>query len=537
MRLSFRTSRLSTKQGIRERLRRLFARNRNGTSLMTHLNELFLAEGKLELDSDSEKNFIWKTVLRTGQWNLTPEGTGSDKPLRVVRDGISDPANNIVSLSELVQAFQDEAFEHVTVPLAQNMFEGDHADIARNNTGFIRDLKIVEEDGVSKLKAAFDFTEPDIKERVERGTIPNTSVGILYDFVRKSDAKKFPVALAHVALTHRPWIDKMEPFGVAASDGETTEVLSFEPVATEGQKLEWKDGDSFKNIMSKIESAIHGDSFKLNENFEVVDVAPGLVKIWNKAAGIEWVAGYTINNDGVAQLPPVYEWDWEATKEESAPVETAAEETEAPEAQVEASTEGETTEETEAPAAPSLDPVNNLQDASLLREQEFAQGDNSENNGGLKMSDRTQVNGLNLSDLPENVRVVVEALAEDNQKLRAKTREEEVEGKVKEWGELGLSALPGFLKTARQIMLSDDGNVAALMLSDDGKKEKVTATEIVERLVDSLPKTEEGKVELSAQLDLGNGDHEKPAEDNVVAFEDRLAEARSALGKPAAEAN
>ena len=498
--------------------------------MTTHMKELFLAEGKLELDTD-DRDFIWKTVLRTGQWNLSPKGSGSEQPLRVVRDGASDPTNNIVSLSELVAAFQDEAFEYVTVPLAQNTFEGDHADIARNNTGFIRDLKIVDEDGVSKLKAAFDFTEPDIKERVERGTIPNTSVGILYDFIRKSDAKKFPVALAHVALTHRPWIDKMEPFGVAASDA-VEQVLSFEPAATEGEKATWKDGDSFKNIIAKIDSAIHADPIKLSDNFEVVDVQPGLVKIFNKAAGIEWVASYTIDSDGVAKLPPYQEWSWLVTKEPTVE-EPEPEQPETPEAGSEELKAGEGEEEqVEAPAALSLDPENNLQDASLLREQGFAQGDNS-NNGGLSMSDKT-INGLNLSDLPENVRVVVEALADDNRELRLSTNESKVEAQIKEWNDAGLGVLPGFLKTARQIMLSDDGHVAALLLSDDGKeeKEKVTATDIVTRLIDSLPKTEEGKIELSAQLDLGNGEHERPAEDNVVPFEDRLKEARQALGKP-----
>jgi hypothetical protein len=499
---------------------------------MTHLNELFLATGELELDSD-EKDYIWKTVLRTGQWNLSPKGSGTDKPLRVVRDGVSDPANNIVSLSELVNAFNDQAFEHVTVPLAQNMFEGDHADIARNNTGFIRDLKIVDEDGVSKLKAAFDFTEPDVKARVERGTIPNTSVGILYDFERKSDAKKFPVALAHVALTHRPWIDKMEPFGVAASDDEVSQVLSFEPTATEQEKATWQDGNSFRNIIAKIDAAIHSDPHKLSESFEVVDVQPGLVKIFNKAAGIEWVAGYTIDDDGVAKLPPTQEWSWLVTKEPDTPEPVAETETETVEASAQPEPEAEEGNEIEeeAPAAPSLDPQNNLQDASLLREQGFAQGDNS-NNGGLNMSDKT-INGLELSDLPENVRVVVESLADENRTLRLSTREGDVDKQIKEWQKAGLDVLPGFLATARRIMLSDDGNVAALLLSDDGTdKEKVTATDIVTRLVNSLPKTEEGRIELSAQLDLGNGDHTRPDEDNVVPFEDRLKEARQALGKP-----
>lgn len=481
------------------------------------MDELFFSEGKLDLAR--EDNYIWKTVLRTGEWALTPKGASvTRKPLKVVRDGQSDPSNNLISLSEIVEAFNDEAFEHVTVPLAQNIADGDHADIARNNTGFIRSLKIVDEDGMSKLKAAFDFTEPDVKERVERGTIPNTSVGILYDFVRKSDAKKFPVALAHVALTHRPWIDKMEPFGIAASDDDT-EVASFEPVFTEEdiKELAWDDGEGFNHIKNKIEDALRRDGSNLDENFEVEDVSIGKVKIFNKAAGIEWVTTYTVD-DGVAKLPPINEWKLTTTRTVEAQVET-------PEID-----EGVVEVTEEAPAA--LDP-NDLQDASLLRESRFAQGSNS-NKRGLEMSDA--LNSLNLSDLDDEVRAAVEALQERNRKLERETREARVEERVKEMGdELGLSAAPGFLKEVRRVMLSDDGNVAALLLSDDGKEEtKATATDIVERLVNALPKTEEGKIQLSAQVDLGSGEelHTKVNTDEQPALEERLREAREALGKP-----
>lgn len=489
---------------------------------MTHLNELFLSEGKLELDSDD--NYIWKTVLRTGEWKVTPRGGSADKPLVVVRDGVSDTANNIISLSEVLAAFNDGAFEHVTVPLAQNIEEGDHADIAKNNTGFVRKLKIVDEDGVSKLKAAFDFTEPDIKARVERGTIPNTSVGILYDFVRKSDAKKFPVALAHVALTHRPWIDKMEPFGVAASDDDIQTVGSFEPSVSEQEKLEWQGSDSFKTILTKLDNVIHG-TFELDDNFKVVDVAPGMVKIANEAAGIEWLAPFTMDGE-IPKLPPYYEWSWDVYTK---PVveEVVVEE------------EGDVVPELEAPAA-HLNPEN-LQDASLLREERFAQNNNHK---GVNMS-TDALNGLNLSELSDEARAAVEALVNKNTELETEnrdlsrtSRQAQVENKVKELGELGLSEWPGFLKTVRQILLSDDGATAALLLSDDGKtEEKVTATEIVEKLIAAMPKSEEGKLELSGQASLGNGDHTPPAEDNVIPFEDRYKEARQALGKPVEATN
>jgi hypothetical protein len=71
-------------------------------------------------------------------------------------------------------------------------------------------------------------------------------------------------------------------------------------------------------------------------------------------------------------------------------------------------------------------------------------------------------------------------------------------------------------------------------LADDENRseEKVTATDIVTKLVEALPRTEEGKVELAAQVDLGAGDQTGPAADDTTPFDERLKEARQALGKP-----
>lgn len=481
------------------------------------MDELFLSEDELSVSEDED--YIWKTVLRTGQWALTPGMSGTQrKPLIVVRDGKSDTGNNVISLAEIEEAFNDGAFEHVTVPLATNVNDGDHADIARNNTGFVRKLKIVEEDGVAKLKAAFDFTEPDIKERVMRGTIPNTSAGILYDFVRKSDAKKFPVAMGHVALTHRPWIDEMEPFGIAASDDGNAQIASFEQVP-EADSV-WEDQQGLEFIKTKINKTLHLE-LDLSEEFEVVDVAPGKVKIQNKLANIEWTTTYTLDGE-TAKLPPINEWSLTATKKIEAEVETPEVKEDEP-----------VVTEIETPAL-ILDPEN-LRDAHLLREERFSQGTTS--NGGLQMSKTVNLDGLNLSELSDDARAAVEALQERNLELEREARVESVEAKVKEWGDLGLSAAPGFLKEARRIMLSDDGGTAGILLADSDNKheEKVTATEIVERLVNALPKTEEGKLELSGQVEIGSGPeaHEKPpVTDDERPLEDRLRDAREALGKP-----
>jgi hypothetical protein len=47
-----------------------------------------------------------------------------------------------------------------------------------------------------------------------------------------------------------------------------------------------------------------------------------------------------------------------------------------------------------------------------------------------------------------------------------------------------------------------------------------------------MPKTEEGKIQLAAQVDLAAGDHERPSETDDRPLEERVKEARQALGKP-----
>jgi hypothetical protein len=309
----------------------------------------------------------------------------------------------------------------------------------------------------------------------------------------------------------------MEPFGVEAADGESTEIASFEPLQTQTDKLTWEESASFKTIIDKIDQTIRGDNFKLDDNYEVADISPGLVKIWNKAAGIEWATSFTVD-DGTAKLPPTNEWSLLVTGKY-------------PEKEEEESNEesGELETVVEAPADPSLDPYN-LQDASILREERFAQRETT-NNKGLNMSDKLK--SLNLSALSDEDRAAVEEALEESRENARKARESTVEKQVATWGEeLGLSAMPGFLKQVRQILLSDDGATAALLLSDDGKhEEKVTATDIVTKLIESMPKTEAGKIELAAQVDLGSGDHERPTNTDDTPFEDRLKEAREALGK------
>jgi phage I-like protein len=122
-------------------------------------------------------------------------------------------------MKELKENFDNKIKDHVTIPLS-------HDNKVDENTGYIRQVRIGEDEaGRAVLEAGFDFTEPDIKEKVERGTIANTSAGVLFDYIHKESGKKFNAVLDHAALTNSPWLNGMKPFGITAS--ENLQVVAF----------------------------------------------------------------------------------------------------------------------------------------------------------------------------------------------------------------------------------------------------------------------------------------------------------------------
>ncbi len=187
----------------------------------TILAELFFAESAT--GAPGEDGLVYKTILREGHWKYSPNDQAGKKPvgITVVKDGKSDPVKLVVSMSELKKNFENDAVEHVTIPTS-------HKDGVLENTGFIKDLRLAKDkEGRWILEAGMDFTEPDVKAKAERGSIANTSAGVLFDYLRKEDGKKFGAVLAHAALTNRPWLTGMTPFGVAASQEGGVTVMSF----------------------------------------------------------------------------------------------------------------------------------------------------------------------------------------------------------------------------------------------------------------------------------------------------------------------
>jgi len=182
--------------------------------------ELFFTDAGGESDGDG---LIWKTFLREGIWKYSPEkGKIVSKPLTIIKSGKSDPRKLIISMAELKKNFENGAVQHVTVPL-------NHDDKVEENTGFVKKLRFgKDEKGRTTLEAAIDFTEPDIKEKVERGTIPNVSGGIHFNHIDKEKGKKFNSVLGHIALTPKPWLQGMKPFGIKTS--ENLKVVGFSEI-------------------------------------------------------------------------------------------------------------------------------------------------------------------------------------------------------------------------------------------------------------------------------------------------------------------
>lgn len=135
--------------------------------------------------------------------------------------------------------------------------------------------------------------------------------------------------------------------------------------------------------------------------------------------------------------------------------------------------------------------------------------------GGESMSEMT----LDLSELGfESAEDLKAALAE-RATLRARDRQRDVEDRCKSWQEDGKT--PALITEAKAIMMADDGQVI-LTLSEEGAEKSLTATDIVERLVNKTvgvkleddPVSEQG---LSEDQPKDDEEAELPAEVKLLA--------------------
>jgi hypothetical protein len=210
------------------------------------LIQVFLGDTPIHLDdnaqAEGEPKLLWKVVLRTGTWKLRP-GPGGVKlntPLKIYRD--KAPKGHI-SMASLKANFDAGAKEHVTVPAV-------HADGTTSDGGFVKKLVIQDvkgEDGSktkeSLLWAGLEITDSELQRKLSEKSIRGVSGGILFDYARTEDAKKFDQILSHVMVTNSPWIngtgdfkDKL-PEGVMAAEADDLPIgeVEFESRDTEAE--------------------------------------------------------------------------------------------------------------------------------------------------------------------------------------------------------------------------------------------------------------------------------------------------------------
>lgn len=140
----------------------------------------------------------------------------------------------------------------------------------------------------------------------------------------------------------------------------------------------------------------------------------------------------------------------------------------------------------------------------------------------MKGDTETQDADLKLSELQtENT-----GLTDENRRLRAQLRKGEVKERIDALSKKGLGSYPGFLKQVKAIYLADEGE-ALLELSEDGGSKKMTATDIVDSLIATLPRKSALKLSEQAE-DTGA---EKPSNDasDEVPHEDKVKQASEFL--------
>lgn len=224
-----------------------------------HARMLVLADPTVE----EKDGLVWKSILRTGRWELSPGVAGPEARPLIVTDGHTSDPKIAVGLQDIVDNYDAGAVEHVTIPKS-------HRDEVDENTGLVKKLRIDKaEDGTARLMAGFAFTEPDIAAKVKRGSIVNTSAGLKFNHLGKQDARRFPIVLDHVALTNKPWINGLTPFGVNASqDDSDVLTMQFSEDAHPGDDLVLPDGSRIEVTHELVEELANHVSKLLSSSVE-----------------------------------------------------------------------------------------------------------------------------------------------------------------------------------------------------------------------------------------------------------------------------
>jgi hypothetical protein len=456
--------------------------------------EIFLSGGEVSEDD----GLVWKEVLREGQWAYRPGvgGRPTPVPLKVVAGEAS--SGDEISMADLQKSFEDHAVDHVTVPTS-------HEDKPHQNTGHVRKLRIEDKSGKKVLKAGIEFTEPDIKGKALRGTIANVSAGVIFDYVKKDSGKKFGQVLGHVALTNKPWINGMQPFGLSDEfeDNEIVPLMLQDTVWDTGKSLTW--------LRDKVNQAIASeDSF-------VLDIMPNraLVSKYSEGKEENFVVPFQIRS-GDVKLAGEDKWI-KATKEW---VETSLSEdkdfvrdfgSHLNRLSEEAPNSGDERK-------PETGGKTHMSDKSSRENENDTQGAPSDSPApevvGLSEEKVNELIAAAKEEAKEEYETKLSETASKNAELQKSVHKMKVNEKVEGLKELGFSSQAGLLAEIRNLLLADVEGTKTLTLSEevDGESKEVSlsATEVIERIIDSMPKNDDGKIDFG-EMALSVDDHDRPA--------------------------
>ena len=478
--------------------------------------------------TDDDSHLVWKEILREGTWPITPTmGGPKNKPFSIVARGESDLAKGIISQEAVEREFNDGVLENVQVFLTDEE-KKEHKELASLNTGFVRKLKrVTKDDGKVRTLAGIEFTDSSVKEKIGR-TLANVSAGI-FPWLDKREGKQprvVPTILKHVVLTNTPFIDGLDPFDsavVASGDHSVDTVVAYE----EGQEEEQADTNvvpinaSFRWRRDKLTVAISSQLNLNAQDYEVEDISGEVAIVRNTLADISWAVPFEVGEDDV-RISPTAEWKLQGDANEQ-------KDSEEPDNPLDA-----VVPEEDVPAAVAASAETPLRRAQRVRD--FRLGRTTSNRSGgtdVPVTQTDALEGVELSELPEDARARIQNVIKRNRELEAKDNTSAADTRIEELKGLGFSD-PGTLKLYRKVFLADDGGVAAVLFSgeDDisGGQEEVSAIDILDRFIKSLP-TQDGKLVFSAQHET-NGNDDRPANDDTkeeTPLAERVAASKAAI--------
>lgn len=202
------------------------ARKAKFANLSPHMAILYQQGAGLNLGVESgDDGLVWKIACKTGTLALSP-GPGQidvEQPLHLTGE----------MFREMKESFEEKAFPYVTVPET-------HANGPLENTGYVKAVEVLtkeqaltdprvsekareviqgDPDDTEYLLNGIEFTEPEVRQKALNGSIPDTSIGVKFNYRNKRTGKTYKTAFEHLNLTPIPWIDGLPAFGLSQRMG------------------------------------------------------------------------------------------------------------------------------------------------------------------------------------------------------------------------------------------------------------------------------------------------------------------------------